>query len=305
LTLKDSLIVIVLILFLVALAGTTQAQEAPRPAGMDPLALAPTERELVRVDWFEEMGEGGVTMIALAAVSIALLAFVGERAVTLRQNKIVPPGLLGQLLPLFHQRRYDQVRKLAKDKPSALAHTAAFLVEHRKADPQILMAAAGDLGAREIVKQEQRCQPFALIAGIAPLLGLLGTMIGMIESFKLVEVFGDEGGASLLAGSISKALITTAVGLILAIPALVAYHFFKHRAHMIGTELEEATEQLFNAWFLTSRTHEKSKTSSPSTPARSARPEAKAGMHSNVEDEPKSAQSPPSPAAATTETESI
>ncbi len=287
---RSHVILLLLLVLCVSPAGLAAAQDDPA-AQTDPLALAPAERELVRVDWFEEMAEGGVTMIALAAVSIALLAFIGERAVTLRQGKIVPPGLLSQLLPLFHQRRYDEVRKLAKDKPSALAHTATFLVEHRKADPQILMAAAGDLGARDIVKQEQRCQPFALIAGIAPLLGLLGTMIGMIESFKLVEVFGDEGGASLLAGSISKALITTAVGLILAIPALVAYHFFKHRAHMIGTELEEATEQLFNAWFLTpapAPAHG-SKTSKP------ALREAKTGITPQGTPKPK----PPQPPAQT------
>ncbi len=219
----------------------------------DPTALTSEELALVQVDWFEEMLEGGVTMVALGITSVVLLAFVIERAVVLRTSAIVPAELIPKLLPLFHQRRYDQIRKLCDKKPSALGRVAVFLVDHRKADPQILLAAAGDLGAREVVKQEQRCQPFAVIAGIAPLLGLLGTMIGMIESFKLVEVFGDEGGASLLAGSISKALITTAVGLILAIPALVAYHGFKHRTHMIGTQLEEAVEKLFNAWFLVPR----------------------------------------------------
>ncbi len=213
--------------------------------------LSGDELELVQVNWFDEMLQGGFTMVALAALSVALVALLIERAVRLRASSVVPSELLAELLPLFHQKRYDAIKACCQEKPSALADIAVFLVPHRKADAQILLTAAGDLGARTITAAERRCQPFAVIAGIAPLLGLLGTMIGMIESFKLVEVFGDEGGASLLAGSISKALITTAVGLVLAIPAMIAYHFFKHRAQAVGTELEAATETLFNAWFLT------------------------------------------------------
>lgn len=219
----------------------------------DAVGLSSEELELVEVDWFEEMMQGGFTMVALAALSVGLVAFVIERGIRMRGSALAPDKLLNGLLPLFQQKRYDQIQALCKKHPSALADIAMFLVAHRKADPQILITAAGDLGARAIIQEERRCQPFAVIAGIAPLLGLLGTMIGMIESFKLVEVFGDEGGASLLAGSISKALITTAVGLILAIPALIAYHGFKHRAQSIGMKLEIATETLFNNWFLLSQ----------------------------------------------------
>ena len=89
-----------------------------------------------------------------------------------------------------------------------------------------------------------------VITAILPLLGLLGTMIGMIESFKLVELYGDEGGASMLAGAISKALVTTAMGLIIAIPSLIIYHFFKARIGGLGNKLEEEIEILINAWFL-------------------------------------------------------
>lgn len=241
---------------IVMAAWTVVAQSAtPAPGGP---GLTAEEIQLVQVDWFEEMLEGGTTMIALGVVSVALLAFIIERAVRLRTASVVPRGLLDELLPLFGQKQYDRIRELCARRPSAISDIALFLVDHREADPQLLLASAGDVGARAIERQERMCQPFAVIAGIAPLLGLLGTMIGMIESFKLVEVFGDEGGASLLAGSISKALITTAVGLILAIPALVAYHGFKYRAQAIGTELEIATERLFNVWFLAPQAQQQS-----------------------------------------------
>ena len=270
-----------LALLILAALFSVAAFAPPLPASAQDaaeLGLSDSEQELVEVDWFEEMLEGGVTMLALGLLSVALVSFAIERLIRLRTRNMVPDGLLAELLPLFHDRQYAKIEKLCEQKPSALADIARFLVAHRKAEPQILLTAAGDLGVRQIVKQDQKCQPFAVIAGIAPLLGLLGTMIGMIESFKLVEVFGDEGGASLLAGSISKALITTAVGLILAIPALIAYHGFKQRSHRIGTQLEEATERLFNAWFLTPRP-----AAEPTPVARSsARSEAKSHAASDA-----------------------
>lgn len=74
-------------------------------------------------------------------------------------------------------------------------------------------------------------------------------MIGMIESFKMVEVFGDEGGASLMAGSISKALITTAAGLVIAMPAIAMFYFFKHRLHQLTLDLERGTERVMELLF--------------------------------------------------------
>jgi biopolymer transport protein ExbB len=86
----------------------------------------------------------------------------------------------------------------------------------------------------------------AVIAALSPLLGLLGTMIGMIEAFELVAIYGDEGGASMLAGSIAKALITTAAGLIIAIPAIAAYNYFKHRVNKLTMKLENDVESILD-----------------------------------------------------------
>ena len=78
------------------------------------------------------------------------------------------------------------------------------------------------------------------------------------KSFKLVEIYGDEGGASMLAGSISKALITTAIGLIIAIPTLGIYHVVKYRLNCLSDLLEEELEALLNAWLLTDEVSETS-----------------------------------------------
>ncbi len=205
--------------------------------------------ELVEVNWIEEIRQGGVTIVALGILSIAMLAFSLERLLTLRRKNIVPVGLARRVLPLFHSGQYAEILNQCAKEKSTLSRVIGVLVSQREDEPHLLAQSAADTGARELGRQEQKNIPLAVIATLAPLLGLLGTMIGMIESFKLVEVFGDEGGASMLAGSISKALITTAVGLILAIPAISLYNFFRYRLHNLGTLLEEDTELLFNAWF--------------------------------------------------------
>ncbi|MBB5352060.1 biopolymer transport protein ExbB/TolQ [Haloferula luteola] len=218
---------------------------------VDPLLIEnPMESQLVQVDWLEEMFEGGLTMVALAILSIGMLAVLLERLITLRRGKFMPPALLKEVRPMFHERRYDDILAACKRQPSTASEIICHLVEFRGTNFDVLQSGATDIGARAVLDQEEKCNPLSVIAGIAPLLGLLGTMIGMIEAFKLVEVFGDEGGASLLAGSISKALITTAVGLILAIPALLGYHWSRRRVHHIASSIEVESEALLKDWFL-------------------------------------------------------
>jgi len=225
----------------------------PAPAEDLPTIEDPLGSELVQVNWIEEMKEGGLTMVALGILSVALFAFLLERFLTLRAQKFAPRGLIDQVKPLFHEEKFDEIRSACDAHPSPAADIIRHCVDYRETDFELLQSTASDIGARVVVDQEEKCQPLSVIAGVAPLLGLLGTMIGMIESFKLVEVFGDEGGASLLAGSISKALITTAVGLILAIPAVLGYHWARRRVHTIATALEVESEALLKSWFLSKK----------------------------------------------------
>ncbi len=227
-----------------------EAADAPLADDQQALIEDPLGSELVQVDWLEEMFEGGVTMVALGILSVALVAFLIERFFTLRRRNFLAPGLLTTVRPLFGQGRFDEILAACAAQPSLAADIVRHCVEFRAASFDIVQTGAADIAGRAVVDQEEKCNPLTVIAGVAPLLGLLGTMIGMIEAFKLVEVFGDEGGASLLAGSISKALITTAVGLILAIPAVLGYHWARRRVHGIANTVEVETESLLKLWFL-------------------------------------------------------
>ncbi len=197
-----------------------------------------------------ELRQGGVVVIVQGLLSVALLAFILERFLLLKPARFTSATLVARVHPLFREGRFDEIEALCRREPSVLASAILFTVKHRYADTQLIVGGVVDLAARSLDAEERRCVSFCLIAGVAPLLGLLGTVIGMIEAFKLVEVFGDEGGASLLAGSISKALITTAVGLIVAVPAMLAYFYFKNQAQRIADSVQEQIEDLFACCFM-------------------------------------------------------
>lgn len=203
-----------------------------------------------RVDWLEELRKGGATAVALVALLMAGIAFIVERLLSLRRKYLAPMGLTEEVAPLWGERRFDAIVERCEARPSTLARVIAFLARHRDSDPGLLIPGAQDIVAREIRAHKNKAFSLAVVAALAPLLGLLGTMIGMIEAFKLVEVYGDEGGASMLAGSISKALITTAVGLIIAIPTLAVYHALLYRANQLGDTVEVELERLVNAWLI-------------------------------------------------------
>lgn len=231
-------------------AEETPVSEAAASGGGDRIAAAVNEVITAEVDWMQELMNGGNTAIALIVLFFAMIAFAVERAVRLRRSVIIPADLVTEVKLKWHQGQFEAIQAACAKRPSVMSKMVDYVVEHREADPELLIPGTSDIAVRELKAHNQRAFSLAVIAGLAPLLGLLGTMIGMIESFKLVEQYGDEGGASMLAGSISKALITTAVGLIIAIPSLALYHFFKFRCNNLGTELDEEMEVLINAWLL-------------------------------------------------------
>jgi biopolymer transport protein ExbB len=227
------------ILYLVLPAVTLAQETAPETISAE-------------IDWFYEMTKGGATGIVLFALAFVMVTIALERLFNLRSGRVVPPDFTKRVLPLWTEGKFDELKAVCRQTPSTMARMTSFLVEHRALPAELLIQGASDIGIRELLHEQKRSYGLAVIAGLAPLLGLLGTIIGMIESFKLVEIYGDEGGATILAGSISKALITTALGLIIAIPSMALYHWFKYKIQVINKTLDEQMEVLVNEWLLKS-----------------------------------------------------
>ncbi len=228
------------------------AQETP-PADTAPAETGtPAEVVVVEVDWWAQLTPedpvGRIIMIALAFLLVLATAFCLERLWGVRNRYFAPRRLVQQIQPLWNRGRFNDVAEICRKDPSILAQVALYIARHYRAPYEILQTGAGDIGARELKRQFQKTYPLAVIAMLSPLLGLLGTVIGMIGAFNTVAEVGEMGDASVLAGDIGLALITTAVGLLIAIPTLGIYHVFRQRISMFGNKIEEELEELFQAW---------------------------------------------------------
>ncbi|RLA44220.1 MAG: MotA/TolQ/ExbB proton channel family protein [Gammaproteobacteria bacterium] len=195
---------------------------------------------------FELVIAGGWLMLPILFCSVAVVVISIERYISLRTNKVLPNNLLGRV---WHWLKLRQV-------------TADKLAELRSSSPlgEILAAGLSNAGhGREIMKDsieeaanqvihklERYVSILGTVAAIAPLLGLLGTVIGMIKVFTAIMLEGT-GNAGVLAGGISEALITTAAGLSVAIPALVFHRYFERRIDSLVIEMEDQAIKLVDA----------------------------------------------------------
>jgi len=196
---------------------------------------------------FEQISHAGVAMVVVLALSILAAAVTLERLAHLRRKFITPDGLAQQLQPLWDAGKFDEIEILLAANDSTLARTVEYMVEHRKQSAAIISAGCGDLASIEMRQHQQKAQPLAVVATVAPIVGLLGTVVGMIEAFHVIAFTGGMGDASLLAGGISKALVNTAAGLSVALPALALHHFFRHRLTVGGLALEEQLDRVLDA----------------------------------------------------------
>jgi biopolymer transport protein ExbB len=226
---------------LFCIPGFLAAQAAAETAAADEPA------EEMTIDWIQEIINGGMTSAVLLLLSAAAIGFLVERLIRMRKKFFAPAYYADFFADAIAGNDADAIRKEAEAKPSILADAGAYIVDHRDMDEARLQSAVADAAARTIERNRQRCYPLAIIATMAPMLGLLGTVIGMIEAFSKVAILGDTGDAALLADSISKALITTDMGLVLAIPSLGAYHYLKQKLSIAELAVEEALESMFAA----------------------------------------------------------
>lgn len=193
----------------------------------------------------DKLQTGGWTVAIQVAISVVALAIVLERLINLRRARILPSGLAEQAEAMLKQGRIEELWQLCRRRPSTLARMIQAVIEHRHS-PADASIVASDIGTREMKLHLQRAYPIAIAAMIEPLLGLFGTVYGMILAFDRVAQLGEMGNAAALSNEISLALVTTAVGLAIAIPLLVAYHFFKNRTAMFALGLEERVSQLIS-----------------------------------------------------------
>ncbi len=254
-------LVCLLLLSFFLFASTGGAQEEPTSAessenvttgtlDQDNTESGKIKEKIGSVSVVDRFKQGGKTMIFLLFLSIIAVTFFIERLVNLRRSAVVTQGMTNKAMELWEAQNYDDLLAMCRENKSTLSEIIRTFVSHRHCPAMELSMLAGDVAGRDMRLHMQKAYPLAIVATLSPLLGLFGTVIGILESFEIVAAAGSLGDASILAAGISKALVTTAMGLAIAVPSLAAYHFFKMRTNELAMELEGEANDLLTSWFM-------------------------------------------------------
>lgn len=217
---------------------TAIADSTPADAGEEPgTSDAPAIRGRNLAALFQS---GGMLMWPILLCSIVMVAFGLERAAALRTARIFPDAVVRDLQRLARAGDIPGALNRCQTDPSPFAHLMLPCLQRAAHAGFEMEAALEESGARVLYDLRRNCKPLAVIADVAPLLGLMGTVTGMIKAFEVVASSGALGRTELLAEGISEALITTAFGLLVAIPAVVLYHFFRGKAEYLLRLMEDA-----------------------------------------------------------------
>lgn len=216
--------------------GVFAAEEAAATAGPELLTMA----EILRM--------GGVLMGVLAALSVLGIALIVYYALVLRQSAIAPADQMQRLRGLLRANRREEARDLCADEPTALAGITAagldFLKENPAAAPGMLKEIMESEGARQAGRMQNMIHYLLDLSAVAPMVGLLGTVIGMLRAFNSVAFDLAKARPMELAAGVGQALVTTIAGLIVAIPAMMAYAWFRGRVIKLTGRMEGAATDL-------------------------------------------------------------
>lgn len=189
---------------------------------------------------------GGWLMLPLVLCSIAVIGITIERIWTLNPKKIAPKHQLAQVWGWIKNNQVDAGRLRELQQSSELGVILAAGLSNSRNGRETMKDSIQEAANQVIHSMERFVGALGTIAAVAPLMGLLGTVVGMIKVFVAIELEGT-GNAAALAGGISEALITTAMGLVVAIPAMIAHRFFVRRIDSLAVVMEQEAVKLVDA----------------------------------------------------------
>lgn len=235
----------------ISLSGKTMAGEAP----VARVAAAPRPAESVADEGliptrnlWDIVRDGGILMYPLGACSLLLVALIFERTVSLRRGRIIPRPFVRRFLEQVRDGELDReaALQLCQENRSPVAVVFAGAVRKWGRPGVEVEQAIIDSGERITNGLRRYLRVFNGIATISPLLGLLGTVFGMIAAFNVIATNDAMGRPELLASGISQALLTTAAGLSVAIPALIFYMYFVSRVDRLIIDIDALAQNLVN-----------------------------------------------------------
>ncbi len=181
---------------------------------------------------------GGLMLVPLLFLSLAATAIVLDRLAILRREQHIPADIITRVYRLLERRKYDMAIALCDGRPLLVMDMLGYGVANRDAAATTLaLQIRGHLRRRSAILYRNLFM-LGLVAAVAPLLGLLGTVIGMIRSFDALFARGGADQLRIVADGISVALLTTFAGLVVALPTYIAYRYLLHRANRLVRQLQ-------------------------------------------------------------------
>lgn len=195
------------------------------------------------MDLLTLVARGGWLMIPILLCSLVAVAIVIERYLVLRRAKMDVGQFMLKLRSIFHRENFIGVMDFCQQHDAPIARIIKQGIAKHDAGHEKVREAVESAGRAEVYHLEKRLGILASMAGIAPLLGFLGTVTGMIAAFRKIELLGGNANPSDLAGGIWEALLTTAFGLIVGIFAYGFYNYFVSRVTQLVYEMEHSTTE--------------------------------------------------------------
>ncbi len=187
---------------------------------------------------------GGPIGFVILFMSFVSLALIIEHIVNVKRDKIVPPQLIDEIEGMMDNEEYQEALELCEAEPNFLTNVLAAALPKINSGFETMKISMDDAGEEEAIKLQQKIGYLSLIGNIAPMMGLFGTVSGMITAFQTIAEKGASVTPADLAGGISQALVTTFLGLFVAIPTMIAYFFFRNKVVRITLEIHAIADDL-------------------------------------------------------------
>ena len=195
---------------------------------------------------YEIVKAGGIMMVPIILASVIAIAIIVERLWTLQRERVLPKELFERVWQWVESNQLQDKHVLALQQNSPLGKVLAAGLANRHRPREVMREAIEDAGRHVIHELERFLSALGTIAGIAPLLGLLGTVFGMIRTFNSITTSGI-GNPATLASGIAEALVATAAGLAVAIPSLICFRMLRRRVDGLVVEMEKEAIKLVQA----------------------------------------------------------
>lgn len=183
-------------------------------------------------------GQGGIFIYPIILCSIFALAVFIHKLWHLRPEKVVPVSFLERFYTMLNQKKYDEAKSICRENGSSIARIGDVALHYAFTDRSQIEDRVVETGQKETMELKRYIEALGAVSNVSTLLGLLGTIAGMIKIFSVIST-EDIVNPPALAGGISEALYTTALGLTVAIPAFIAYKYISGRYDELATHFEQ------------------------------------------------------------------